>query len=80
LERLVIKNGKMVGYFLSNPQSPFYETDTFTAVLNHIQRAGETCKLSEQNDRLRIIFSNVRHIKHAHEQIEAIIYGTKETV
>jgi transcription-repair coupling factor (superfamily II helicase) len=73
LERLVIKSGKMVGYFITDPQSHFYETDTFTLVLNHIQRNGHACKLSEQNDRLRIIFSDVRHIRHAFEQIGTIL-------
>jgi transcription-repair coupling factor (superfamily II helicase) len=73
LERLVIKSGKMVGYFIIDPQSHFYETETFTKVLNHIQKNGHACKLSEQNDRLRIIFSDVRHIRHAYEQIGNIL-------
>jgi transcription-repair coupling factor (superfamily II helicase) len=73
LERLVIKGGKMVGYFIQNPQSPFYETATFTQLLNHIQRNAQNCKMSEQNDRLRIIFSDVKHIKHAFELLENCI-------
>jgi transcription-repair coupling factor (superfamily II helicase) len=73
MERLVIKSGKMVGYFISNPQSHFYETETFTQILNHIQRNGKDCKFSEQNDKLRIIFSDVKHIKHAYEQLKGII-------
>jgi transcription-repair coupling factor (superfamily II helicase) len=73
MERLVIKSGKMVGYFISNPQSPFYETAVFSQILNHIQRNGKNCKFSEQNDRLRIIFSDVKHIKDAFEQFAGII-------
>jgi transcription-repair coupling factor (superfamily II helicase) len=73
IERLVIKSGKMVGYFIANPQSPFYETEIFTQVLNHIQRNGHNCKLTEQNERLRIVFSNVKHIRDAHEQLLAIV-------
>lgn len=78
LERLVIKSGKMVGYFISNPQSPFYETDTFSQILNHIQRNGKNCKFSEQNDRLRVIFADVRNIRHAYEQIASILEKTLE--
>ena len=73
LERLVIKSGKMVGYFITNPQSPFYETDTFSQILQHIQRNGKNCKFSEQNDRLRVIFSEVKHIKDAYGQLIGII-------
>ena len=72
LERLVIKSGKMIGYFIADPQSPFYETETFTQVLNHIQRNTRGCKLSEKNDRLRIIFDEVKHIKDAYEQVYTI--------
>jgi transcription-repair coupling factor (superfamily II helicase) len=72
LERLVIKSGKMIGYFIADPQSHFYETEVFTQVLNHIQRNARGCKLSEKNDRLRIIFDEVKHIKDAYEQIFAI--------
>jgi transcription-repair coupling factor (superfamily II helicase) len=73
LERLVIKSGKMVGYFIANPQSPFYETETFTQVLQHIQKNGSHCTLSEKNERLRIIFSQVKHIKDAFEQMQEIV-------
>lgn len=73
LERLVIKSGKMIGYFIADPQSHFYETEVFTQVLNHIQRNARGCKLSEKNDRLRIIFDEVKHIKDAYEQINAIL-------
>jgi transcription-repair coupling factor (superfamily II helicase) len=73
IDRLVIKGGKMVGYFIQNPQSPFYETEVFAQLLNHIQRNAQNCKMSEQNDRLRIIFSDVKHIKHALELLENCI-------
>jgi transcription-repair coupling factor (superfamily II helicase) len=73
IDRLVIKGGKMVGYFIQNPQSSFYETEVFAQLLNHIQRNAQNCKMSEQNDRLRIIFSDVKHIKHAFELLENCI-------
>jgi transcription-repair coupling factor (superfamily II helicase) len=73
IDRLVIKGGKMVGYFIQNPQSPFYETEVFTQVLQHIQKNGSNCTLSEKNDRLRIIFAKVKHVKDAFDQIQKII-------
>ena len=73
LERLVIKSGKMIGYFISNPQSHFYETELFTDILNFIQRNGQNCKLSEQNEKLRILFSDVKHLKDAFERLNTIV-------
>ncbi len=73
LERLVIKSGKMIGYFINNHQSPFYDSEFFTRVLTHVQKNVGVVKLSEQNDKLRIVFQDVKHIKHAYELIEAIL-------
>lgn len=72
LEKLVLKGGKMIGYFISNPQSTYYETETFTRVLNYIQKQNSDCKISEQNDKLRIIYSNVNNLKQAFERLSEI--------
>lgn len=65
IEKLVLKSGKMIGYFISNPQSPFYESDAFTNVLNYVQNNGNNVKLSEKNDKLRIIFEDVKDLNVA---------------
>ena len=70
LERLVIKSSKLVGYFISNPQSPFYETETFTNLLNKIMSIGEGYRLLQQNDKLLMVIQPVRHIKDASEKLE----------
>ncbi len=65
LEKLVIKQGKMVGYFISNPQSKFYETPLFNEILHSIMRNSAHFKMSEKNDKLRIICDNVNSIQDA---------------
>jgi transcription-repair coupling factor (superfamily II helicase) len=72
LERLVIKSSKLVGYFISNPQSPFYETDTFTNLLNRIMSIGEGYRLVQQNDKLRMVIEPVLHIKDAFEKLSTL--------
>jgi transcription-repair coupling factor (superfamily II helicase) len=69
LERLVIKSSKLVGYFITNPQSPFYETDTFTNLLNKIMSIGEGYRLVQNNDKLRMVVEPIRHIKDAFEKL-----------
>jgi transcription-repair coupling factor (superfamily II helicase) len=72
IERLVIKSEKMVAYFLANPQSPFYETETFTNLLNTILAKGTGYRLVQNNDRLRLVVEPVRHIKDAFEKLLAL--------
>jgi transcription-repair coupling factor (superfamily II helicase) len=66
MEKLVIKSNKMLGSFIANPQSPFYDSPTFGKILNYIQSNPKACKMAEKNGKLRIIFSNIAHIKGAH--------------
>lgn len=72
IERLVIKSSKLVGYFIANPQSPFFETENFTALLNNIMSAGEGYRLVQQNEKLRLIIEPVQHIKDAFEKLSKL--------
>jgi transcription-repair coupling factor (superfamily II helicase) len=73
LERLVIKSGKMVGYFIANPQSPFFETETFTTLLNRIMTIGQGYRLVQQNEKLRLVIEPVKHIKDAFEKLGVLV-------
>lgn len=65
IEKLVIKSSSMVCYFVSNPQSPFYDSDKFQQVLRYVQSNPKECKLSEKNEKLRLIYSNITTIDQA---------------
>lgn len=70
IERLVMKSGSMVCYFISNPQSRFYDSATFKQVLRYIQGNPKDCKLSEKNDKLRLLYSNILSIDQAVKRLE----------
>lgn len=72
MEKLVLKSGKMIGYFISNPQSPFYETDIFTQVLNGIQQNPSRFRLSEKNDRLRLLADEVHDLDDAYQRLQVL--------
>lgn len=71
-EKLVIKSGKMIGYFVANPQSAFYQSAKFTRVLNYIQTNPKNCKMSEKNDKLRLIYGGVDSIHDAYDRLSEI--------
>jgi transcription-repair coupling factor (superfamily II helicase) len=72
IERLVMKSGSMVCYFISNPQSHFYDSATFKQVLRYIQGNPKDCKLSEKNDKLRLLYSNILSIDQAVKRLEEL--------
>lgn len=73
IERLVIKSGSMVCYFIANPQSKFYDSGIFQGVLRYIQSNPKDCKLSEKNDKLRLLYSHVQTVDQAVKRLQEIV-------
>ncbi len=69
LERVVMKQGKFVGYFIADQQSGFYQSDAFNNVLQFVQSQSGLVKIKEKQTRsgLRLLlsFDNVRSVKQA---------------
>ena len=59
IERLVMKQGKMLGYFIADQQSKFYQSGAFQRVLAFVQRNSDKCHLNEKETRngLRLIIT-----------------------
>lgn len=64
-EKLVVKSGKMIGYFIANPEHEFYQSPQFTQVLNFIQSNPKGVKMNEKNNKLRLIFEPITKVKQA---------------
>ena len=80
IEKLVLKSNKMVAYFIANPQSKFYETPIFSSIISTIQQHPTYFKLSEQNDKLRVISENVLHLKEAFSRLKLMDVTEKSTI
>lgn len=59
VEKLIMKQGKLIGYFIQDQQSAFYQSDNFTRVLQYVQRNATKCKMKEKQTRngLRLLIS-----------------------
>jgi transcription-repair coupling factor (superfamily II helicase) len=62
IEKLVLKNGMLVCYFVSNQESAYYQTDIFSAVLRFVQANPISCRMKESNDKLTLTFQNIASI------------------
>ena len=72
MERIVIKSSKLVASFISNPQSPFYESETFSELMDKINRIGKGYRLLQKDDKLRLVIEPILHIKDAYEKLMAL--------
>ncbi len=48
LEKVVMKNGKLTGFFISDQQSPFYQSDAFAKVLQFVQKNAYRVSIKEK--------------------------------
>lgn len=74
IEKLVMKQGKMIGYFISDQQSDYYQSKRFQDVLQFVQKHSSICKMKEKQTpaglRLLLTFDNVKNTRTALELME----------
>lgn len=69
MEKLLLKQGKMIGYFVGDQQSAFYQSKQFNQVLQIAHAKGKQCTLKEKQTknglRLLLTFEDVKTIAKA---------------
>ena len=58
-EKIMLKQGRMFLYFVSNSDSPYYQSEAFGLVLDYIARNARRCNLREQNGKRSMIITEV---------------------
>ena len=76
IEKLVMKQGKMICYFVSDQQSDYYTSSQFHKVLQFVQKQPQLCKMKEKQTpnglRLLLTFEHVKSIRKALELMELL--------
>jgi transcription-repair coupling factor (superfamily II helicase) len=71
-EKITLKNGKMLTYFVSNKNSDYFNSDNFRTVLAYAQKYPSLCQLKEQNNKLMLTIEDVNSINRADEILQSI--------
>jgi len=76
LEKIIMKKGKMIGYFISDQQSEFYQSPGFTNILQFVQQHPNLCRMKEKQTRnglrLLLTFEQITSAKKALNALEKI--------
>ncbi|MFK7747527.1 MAG: transcription-repair coupling factor, partial [Kordia sp.] len=77
LEKIIMKKGKMVGYFIADQQSEFYQSAAFSSILQFVQHNSSICKMKEKQTRnglrLLLTFEQITSAKKALNVLEKIV-------
>jgi transcription-repair coupling factor (superfamily II helicase) len=72
-EKLLLKNNRMVGYFIAKQDSPYYQSEVFTKVLKFVQQHPKTSKMKETNGKLTLSFEHIKSVDDAVNALRPII-------
>nr|WP_026978555.1 transcription-repair coupling factor [Flavobacterium tegetincola] len=76
IEKLVMKQGKMIAYFVSDHQSAYYQSKEFTKVLQFVQTNPKLGRIKEKETpkglKLLLTFDNVKSVRRALELMEML--------
>jgi len=62
-ERVMLKMGRMTLFFVSNPNSPYYQSQAFDSILNYIATNPRRCNLREANGKRSLVINDVMSVE-----------------
>ena len=71
-EKLILKNARLACYFVSDPESEYYQGNVFSDALNYVKQNPKKVTMRQRNDKLTFAFENVQTITDALERISEI--------
>lgn len=73
VEKVVLKGGKMILYFVSNPDSPYYQSIAFGKVIDYMAKYPRSCNLREQNGRRSMVVKDITDVSAAVRILQEIV-------
>lgn len=72
-EKIILRNKTLIGYFVSDSQSAYYQTERFTNILKFLQANPKSCRIKESNDKLMLYITNVHHVNDALRVLQQLL-------
>jgi len=65
IEKVVLKNGRMSLFLVTNSESPYYQSKAFDKLLNYIQKYPRKCELKDRNGRRSVSIQSIPNVETA---------------
>ena len=73
VEKILLKQQRMYLYFVSSPNSPYYQSETFGRVLDYLTRNVRRCNLREANGKRSMVVTEIPSVEAALTVCRAIL-------
>lgn len=78
IEKVVLKNGRMNLFLISNPDSLYYQSRMFDKLLDYIQKYHRNCELKEKNGKRSVSILHVENVETACHILQEILSTEKQ--
>ena len=72
-EKIILKNGRMTAYFISNQKSSYYNSRTFGSILEYIASGGRKWQLDQKPNSLSVKCEKVSSVKKAVDILQEML-------
>jgi len=72
IEKILLKNNLLIANFISYPNSPFYRSQLFISIMNHVNRHHKRMSVKQKESKLSLTISDIRSVKSAISILEGI--------
>ena len=71
-EKMILKNNQLVGHFISDQESPYFQSDQFMNIIKYAQSNPNRVRLKEKKDKLTILINDIHSINDAIKFLEPV--------
>jgi transcription-repair coupling factor (superfamily II helicase) len=71
-EKIIVKNGVLIAFFISNPLSQYYRSNKFSKVLENVSAHPNLFEVKQPDGRLRIVVRNVDSLEKAYKILKML--------
>jgi transcription-repair coupling factor (superfamily II helicase) len=71
-EKVVLKNGKIIAYFISNPESDYFRSKTFSNILSYVQKQPSRFRMKEGREKLTLTCEPVKSVQSANDLLQSL--------
>ena len=73
IEKVILKAGRMTLYFVSNLESPYYQSMAFGKIIDYMSKYPRNCNLREQNGKRSMVIKEIGDVVSAVRILQEII-------
>ncbi len=78
-EKLILKNAQVRLYFINNPESPYFESETFNHIMQYIQTRTNHARLKQTGKMFMLLADRLPTMQDVYEFLSGIVASMPET-